>query len=97
MACEGTPNQTQHCNHLFTGGAEGTVVRLPQNVSFIVSLGDKRSDTISFQCGKGPFARVVSINQTDGVHTMQLDYNFKQIPPSKSSVALFYKWHAILI
>lgn len=84
MTCEGGPNQTQHCGHLFNGGAENTIVRLPESVSFIVGAVRDESliCSIPFQCGTGPFARIVSINETDRVHTMQLDYNFKQIPPS---------------
>lgn len=70
MTCEGSPDQTQYCDHLFNGGAENTIVRLPEN------------------CGTGPFARVISITKTDTAqHTINLDYEFARIPPSRGNVS----------
>lgn len=59
LVCDGSPEQTALCQHVYENGAENMVVRLPQNASPIFFDNDSFPKTGLFpQCGVGPFARV---------------------------------------
>lgn len=54
MTCSGPSNSTQYCGHVYEGGAENTIVRLPENVRAVKYVELFISDTIRFIVWKGP-------------------------------------------
>lgn len=63
---------TDDCDHLYLGGAEGTIVRLPSNVRIPEPLPERLFLSIYpcfDQCGKGPFARVAKswVSEDQGI------------------------------
>ncbi|KAF8511372.1 hypothetical protein JB92DRAFT_3118098 [Gautieria morchelliformis] len=89
MVCTGTPAQMTQCNHLYdNGGAEETVVRLPQNCGTGPFARVQKTYVPTDQSSPYNLTRRDGNPTAPAVKGLTLDYDFASIPTSRGNLTL---------
>ena len=96
-------NPDAGCEHLFEGGAENTIVRLPEEVSLIYPYAKRIFLKPLFsQCAAAPFARVVSVTSSSNQtltrkvsKLMSTSSRRRSTPPEVMTITIDYNFHLI--